>query len=98
VTEANSIFAEYLYHSYLYYKLHMPLLSDNKYDTMCKYLISNWDKVTHRFKSLVTIDDLNAGTGYAIQYPAGMERVFLKHHTQGVLYITESNLYSEKGE
>lgn len=90
MTLTNQVFAEYLYHSYLYYKLHMPLLPDDKYDQFCTYLLSNWGEVSHRYRKLVSLDDLAAGTGYAIQYPIGMEQVFRDHSTRKIVYITGS--------
>lgn len=87
---ANQVFAEYLYHSYLYYKLHMPIIDDAEYDDLCKYLLVHWGEVSHRFRRLVTMEDLQAGTGFAIEYPLGMERVFRLHSGLKTVYITGS--------
>jgi hypothetical protein len=70
------IFGIYLFHSYAYYKVHYSFISDEKFDLICKILLTNWDKFEHRFKHLITVNDLEAGTGYAIQYPSGMARFF----------------------
>ena len=91
LSDINKVFAEYLYHSYLYYKVNMPLITDSEYDALCKRLLDGWESVTHVFKHLVTIDDLEAGTGYAIQYPKGMEKTFLQHSIKSVKWITEDS-------
>lgn len=74
--ELKKLYADYLFHSYLYYKRHISVISDEEFDNICKILLENWDNVEHRFKYLITIDDLRAGTGYAIQFPEGMMRAF----------------------
>jgi NAD-dependent DNA ligase len=74
--ELKEMFAEYLFHSYLYYKRHISLIQDEEFDEICKTLLDNWDNFEHRFKTLITIEDLQAGTGYAIMYPNGMMRAF----------------------
>lgn len=66
----NQKFVIYLMSSYLYYKENCHVLSDEQFDRLCKELLDNWDSITHRHKGLVTKGDLEAGTGYAIQYPS----------------------------
>lgn len=72
----KGLYADYLFFSYLYYKKHTPLISDEVFDAICKELLANWEEVEHRFKYLTTKGDLEAGTGYAIIYPNGMIAAF----------------------
>ena len=56
----------YLIHSYLYYKLNEPVISDTEYDMLCKELLNSG--VEH---PLISKEDLAAGTGYSIaEYPS----------------------------
>lgn len=60
----------YLMACFLYYVEDAPLLSDALFDDMSKELLARWDGIEHFHKHLISVDDLRAGTGYAIQYPA----------------------------
>jgi hypothetical protein len=63
-------FTDYLVHCYLYYESNNPVIYDYDFDQLCKTLLSKWDKVTHKYKDLVNLADLKAGTGYNIKkYP-----------------------------
>lgn len=56
---------EYLIHSYLYYKLDSPVISDAQFDKLCKDLLDSGVE-----DPLVSREDLAAGTGYSIkEYP-----------------------------
>lgn len=55
---------------YLYYVEDAPVISDALFDEMSKELLAKWGSVEHWHKDLINEDDLRAGTGYAIQYPA----------------------------
>lgn len=70
VETLNQKFVIYLMSSYLYYKENCHVLSDEQFDQLCRELLDNWDSITHRHKDLITKEDLEAGTGYAIQYPS----------------------------
>ena len=60
----------YLMSSYLYYDCAVSVMSDSEFDMLCMMLAASWDTFEHPHKYLVTIDDLAAGTGYAIsEYP-----------------------------
>jgi hypothetical protein len=76
-------FFEYLYHSYVYYKFHEAQIPDAEFDELCKHLLLHWDAVCHPNKGLITKEDLVAGTGYAIQYPRGLERYILEVYENG---------------
>ncbi len=58
----------YLMSSYLYYKKDKQVLTDDEFDTLCKRLLDEWDSIEHMHKHLITKEDLQAGTGYAIKY------------------------------
>jgi hypothetical protein len=72
VTEANPnmLVPHYLMACFLYYKEDDPLISDALFDEMSKELQAKWETITHFHKHLISLDDLRAGTGYAIQYPS----------------------------
>mgnify|MGYP003681233467 FL=1 len=58
----------YLMHSYLYYEMDEPIISDIEYDELCKQLKDKWDSVEHFHKHLVDVQSLGAGTGYQLKY------------------------------
>ena len=65
----KELFGNYLYHSYIYYRLGESLIEDTQYDLTCKILLDNYNNFEHRYKYLITQDDLAAGTGFGIDYP-----------------------------
>ena len=52
--------------SYQYYIQGRSLVPDSDYDTICRYLLDNYDKITHEHKRFFTRQDLEAGTGYSV--------------------------------
>jgi hypothetical protein len=66
----NQKFVQYLLSSYLYYVEGRSIFADAEFDALCKELLDRWDEVSHRHKHLTSREDLEAGTGYAIQYPS----------------------------
>ena len=64
----NRLVPFYLMSSYLYYKEDRQVLTDEDFDRLAKRLLDNWDKVEHMHKHLISKEDLQAGTGYAIKY------------------------------
>ena len=64
----NRLVPFYLMSSYLYYKEDRQVLTDEDFDRLAKRLPDNWDKVEHMHKHRISKEDLQAGTGYAIQY------------------------------
>lgn len=54
--------------SWIYYsKPHMtPLLSDSCFDILCKSTLERFDKIEHRFKHLITEEDLKAGSLFSL--------------------------------
>ena len=63
----------YLMHSYLYYVMNEPIISDMEYDELCKELKDKWDSVEHYHKHLIDKQSLGAGTGYQLQYNKRIE-------------------------
>jgi hypothetical protein len=66
---ANMLVPHYLMACYAYYVMDNPIISDELFDHMTKRLIKEWHDVTHWHKEHITMDDLVAGTGFAISYP-----------------------------
>ena len=64
----NRLVPFYLMSCYLYYKEDRQVLTDEDFDQLAKRLLDNWDSVEHMHKHLISKGDLQAGTGYAIQY------------------------------
>ena len=60
--------AKYLMCSYAYYKQDDPLISDEEFDELAKYLLANWDNIEHQHKWYVRKGDLKAGT-FLGRYP-----------------------------
>ena len=61
--------AKYLMCAYAYYVEDKPLISDNEFDELSKYLLKNREKYKgHVHYDLVTVGDLEAGT-YLGKYP-----------------------------
>lgn len=69
-THANMLVPHYLIACYCYYVLDAPLITDKLFDEIALRLQAEWDSIEHMHKHHITLDDLKAGTGYAIQYPA----------------------------
>lgn len=76
-TEASKVIADnpnmmipfYLMASYAYYKADDPIFSDSFYDELAKTMLDIWDALEHRHKSLITLDELKAGS-YIGEYPS----------------------------
>ena len=60
--------ARYLMSAYAYYVQDNPLISDQEFDMLAKYISHNYDDLEHVHKHLVTKGDLDAGT-YLGEYP-----------------------------
>ena len=63
----------YLMHSYLYYVMNEPIISDMEYDELCKELKDKWDSIEHYHKHLIDKQSLGAGTGYQLEYNKRIE-------------------------
>ena len=61
--------AKYLMCSYAYYVEDSPLISDQEFDDLSKFILENYDAIDHPHKVHVTKDDLVAGT-FLGKYPS----------------------------
>lgn len=84
----NMLVPHYLMACYRYYELDAPFITDKLFDDMSKELLAKWDSIEHRHKDLISLDDLRAGTGYAIKYPTIVKHAanhMVWSHEQGAL-------------
>jgi hypothetical protein len=65
----NMLIPHYLMHSYLYYVMDDPVVSDSMFDTVCKRLLVELDGLSHMHKPLVDPSLLVAGSGFNLQFP-----------------------------
>lgn len=74
--EANVLFEDYVYHSFLYYECDQPRISDSTFDSLCRQLLTMWPEVTHPDKKLADENALQAGTGHQIagRWPAWVKQ------------------------
>lgn len=90
----NCLVAHYLMHSYLYYGLDDPAISDSEYDDICKRLLYVYDELEHRHLHLVDKENLQCGSGYGISIPriARDSAVLWKYNniTSSTKYIFEN--------
>lgn len=68
-SNANMLIPHYLMHSYLYYVMDDPVVSDAMFDTICKRLLAELDGLSHVHKPLVDPSLLVAGSGFNLQFP-----------------------------
>mgnify|MGYP003679391567 CR=1 FL=1 len=73
ITNPNMLVPYYLMHSYLYYEMNEPIISDTEYDELCRELKEKWDSVEHFHKHLIDVQSLGAGTGYQLKYNKRIE-------------------------
>lgn len=91
ISSPNQCFSWWLVHCYLYYRYDHPIISDKDFDTLTSWVKLSWQQITHWHKHLVTIEDLNAGSGFAITYPLRVENCAMH-----VLREIESNNTRQK--
>lgn len=63
--------------SWMYYQEDESVISDATFDAMAHRMLAEWDTIRHPHKGLVTREDLEAGSGYAIprlEYPWWVRR------------------------
>ena len=65
----NLLVPYYIMMSYRYYEKDDPIVSDSLFDKTAKKLLEQWDKISHRHKSYLNKDMLEAGT-YSGEYPS----------------------------
>lgn len=69
----NTCFSWWLQCSFCYYIKNESLMSDEAFDKMSKWMLDNYDSITHIHKAIVTKDMLKAGSGYNLKaedYPS----------------------------
>ena len=54
--------------SYCYYQRDENILSDEAFDKMCKYVLGNWTVIDHKFKYLMSEEDMKAGSLNTLKY------------------------------
>lgn len=59
----------YLIAAYAYYVEDDPLISDDCFDWLAKFLKEHWEQIEHYHKEKITLQDLSAGT-YLGEYPS----------------------------
>ena len=62
----NMLVPHFLMHSYLYYEQSESVISDSLFDTICRRLDAEWDKIEHMHKHLITREHLSSGSGFAL--------------------------------
>ena len=68
----GKLLQKFLMASYLYYQTSRSPIPDEEYDHICQLLLKYWGEFEHQHKHLVTKEDLEAGTLYALpldKYP-----------------------------
>lgn len=56
----------FLMSSYQYYHRYASLIEDSEFDAITRRLLESWESFDHQHKHLVSLDDLRAGTLYAL--------------------------------
>lgn len=54
--------------AYAYYVEDDPLIPDDEFDSLSKWMLEHWDAIDHPHKKLISKSDLEAGT-YLGKYP-----------------------------
>ena len=65
----NQLISWFMMASYAYYQLDINLMSDYDFDLMVDRIKKNWDKIDHPHKKLIMKTNLDAGSGYDIDFP-----------------------------
>jgi hypothetical protein len=61
----------YLVHSDIYYQYDNSIITDETFDAICKELlkrIKQGEEIPQKYKEFISINDLEAGTGYGITF------------------------------
>lgn len=58
----------FLMAAYAYYLMDDPIISDAKFDRLCRRMIESWNEIEHHHKDLISLDDLKARS-YMGAYP-----------------------------
>lgn len=86
-------FGWYMMAGFAFYCKQRPILSDECFDDLEKYIINNWEGIKHPQKSLFKFEDIKAGSGFVdfsqISY-------LLKTSTQGHIATVYANIKPEQ--
>lgn len=64
---ANASVSWFLMASYAYYVLNQSIVTDDCYDGMAKDILASWGTLTHQHRHLISLEDLKAGTLFALK-------------------------------
>ena len=67
--EANQLVSWFMMASYAYYQLDINLMSDYDFDFLVERLRNEWNNADHPHKKLIKKTNLDAGSGYDIDFP-----------------------------
>ena len=65
----NKLISWFMIASYAYYHLDLNVMSDYDFDYLVKRIIENWENIDHPHKKLIEKSNLDAGSGYDIDFP-----------------------------
>ena len=65
----NKLISWFMIASYAYYHLDSSVMSDYDFDYLVKRIIDNWEDINHPHKNLIEKSNLDAGSGYDINFP-----------------------------
>ena len=65
----NKLISWFMIASYAYYHLDLNVMSDYDFDYLVKRIIENWENIDHPHKKLIKKSNLDAGSGYDIDFP-----------------------------
>ena len=88
----SSSVAWFLMTSFAYYHYDISILTDEVFDKMCKYMLDNYELISHPHKYLVTKDMLGAGSGYNLTWSDYPQIVRVSTHR----FINEIQDYNQE--
>lgn len=82
----NKLVSWFMIGSYAYYRLGVRVMEDSDFDFLVQRLKASYNDVDHPHKKFITMEHLDAGTGYDIRFPT-----IVKHATHN--YLKEAGLW-----
>lgn len=82
----NKLVSWFMIGSYAYYRLGVRVMEDSDFDFLVQRLKVCYNDVDHPHKKFITMEHLDAGTGYDIRFPT-----IVQHATHN--YIKEAGLW-----
>ena len=80
----------YLMSCFLYYEKHANVLSDPAFDQVCRRLDAEWDDIEHYHKDLIDREQLQAASGYAMDFPNRVRGAAMDWLTQYAEFLEKS--------